>query len=325
MKNIYALNNLGILININDVDKNNSDKYFCIQCGDELIARKGEINRHHFSHKNIQNCNFETYLHQLSKLIFFKKYNDCLLTKKPFYLQYSRTIECTSCLALEIQCTLKNETYDFNLIDRFDKIYFEKFHNGYIPDIMLESSKSGEVIFIEFAVTHKCELQKINSGIRIIEFDIKEESDLDFLFKNEIIISKSNFNFYNFKNSIEKGNIIEKRDCNNSFFVFSILNNGEARIKKEQMYNIAEELESNDFLLYKVEVNSNNINNSNYINLIKNASDIGLEVKNCHSCKYCIKNDNPYSVFPFFCDNLNIDITDSNNGSSCRGFNRIQN
>lgn len=67
MKNLYALNYQGNLINISDVDKSKSEKYYCLQCGDEMISRKGYVNRHHFSHKSIKNCSFETYLHKLSK------------------------------------------------------------------------------------------------------------------------------------------------------------------------------------------------------------------------------------------------------------------
>jgi competence CoiA-like predicted nuclease len=51
MKNIYTLNVLGELTNIKDAIRSPSDNYFCLQCNDELIVRKGKINRHHFSHK----------------------------------------------------------------------------------------------------------------------------------------------------------------------------------------------------------------------------------------------------------------------------------
>ena len=49
MKNLFALNSLGKLIPIKDVQKELKATYHCCNCGSEMIAGKGEIKAHHFS------------------------------------------------------------------------------------------------------------------------------------------------------------------------------------------------------------------------------------------------------------------------------------
>src|SRR6478609_912503 len=118
MKNLYALNIQRKLIHINEVDKAVSGKYHCLQCGDELIARKGKIKRHHFAHKNKIECNFETYLHKLGKLMFYDAYKDCIVNKKPFYIQYEKEKICNSCTNVEPinrSCNLGIEKVKFDL------------------------------------------------------------------------------------------------------------------------------------------------------------------------------------------------------------------
>jgi len=67
----YANNGSGKLVNINEIDDNYTGKYFCLICGQELIAKKGNERIHHFAHKNdTNNCSKETYLHELGKSCF---------------------------------------------------------------------------------------------------------------------------------------------------------------------------------------------------------------------------------------------------------------
>jgi competence CoiA-like predicted nuclease len=76
------------LVDINHLDESSRkrNKYFCISCGNELIAKLGKIKKHHFAHKNEVNCSKETYLHLLGKKLFYDSYTECLTTKKPFYI-----------------------------------------------------------------------------------------------------------------------------------------------------------------------------------------------------------------------------------------------
>jgi hypothetical protein len=66
IKITYAINTNGKLININDAIK--EDSYRCVECNEELIARMGEKNAKHYSHKT-SICNPESLLHKTAKII----------------------------------------------------------------------------------------------------------------------------------------------------------------------------------------------------------------------------------------------------------------
>lgn len=326
MKNLFALNKSKDLIHINNVDKKRKEKFHCCNCENELIARKGSVNAHHFSHKHELDCNFESYLHKLGKLQFHKEYSDCLNLKEPFYIEYSTKRTCTSCADLKplnISCELKDKTSLFDLTKRFDKIHIEKRHNGFIADILLESSKFGEVIFVEIAVTHKCETEKINSGIRIIEINLKKESDLEFLSQRKIKLSHNTIDLYNFQINHLQKSFQNKTNCKRSFHLFSIIKNGQAVKNTMKMSEIVSDLRNREFLHCEV------LNPRDYyldetgedcIELIEEISNKGVNVRNCHACRFLGKNRKHDQMYPFFCKRLKVEIENSNNGIYCTKF-----
>jgi len=191
--NLYAFNDKNDLIHISEVEKKHKEKYFCCSCSDEMIAKKGDIKADHFAHKPDAVCNCESYLHKVSKIKFYKEYNFCLKNKTPFYIEYKTRVFCDSCQKIEkLNLSCKNvfiKPYD--ITKRFDKISMEKSYKGFKADILLESSlHPDEKIFIEFAVTHKCEIEKLNSKIRIIEIDLVNEKNLKFISNRKIPINK---------------------------------------------------------------------------------------------------------------------------------------
>ena len=48
MKNLYALDNKHNLIHIENVIKGKKEKFYCCNCENELIPKKGKIIAHHF-------------------------------------------------------------------------------------------------------------------------------------------------------------------------------------------------------------------------------------------------------------------------------------
>lgn len=170
--NLYAFNENKELISIVDVETKFNAKYYCCLCEDEMVPKKGEIRRHHFAHKAVGSCSYESYLHKLGKLKFFKEYKLCLKNKVPFYIEYKVREICTACQNIEKLNLSCKEVFikSYDITGRFDIISMEKSYKGFIADILLESSiHPDEKIFIEFAVTHKCDIEKLNSGIRIID------------------------------------------------------------------------------------------------------------------------------------------------------------
>jgi hypothetical protein len=69
-----AMDANGQFVDISDVQSGKQSDCYCISCKTPLIARKGEINRHHFAHANesVTDCNWspETELHEQTKRYF---------------------------------------------------------------------------------------------------------------------------------------------------------------------------------------------------------------------------------------------------------------
>ena len=61
----------GALVYIDEVEKGLSCQHICPHCQGLLVAKKGEVNSHHFAHHGIDNCGqgTETALHLLGKEI----------------------------------------------------------------------------------------------------------------------------------------------------------------------------------------------------------------------------------------------------------------
>jgi len=68
----YAFDQKGQVIFIYDLTKDSLivNKFKCISCGNEIIARLGRLKKKHFAHKEIVTCSGETYIHQLGKQLF---------------------------------------------------------------------------------------------------------------------------------------------------------------------------------------------------------------------------------------------------------------
>jgi hypothetical protein len=61
----------------------------------------------------------------------------------------------------------------------FDSVFVFVVKNGFIADVLLQSTKINEVILVEFMVTQKCEEEKIRSGVRIIEYYLTDEEQIE--------------------------------------------------------------------------------------------------------------------------------------------------
>lgn len=94
-----------------------------------------------------------------------------------------------------------------DLKQHYDECIIEQSIQGFRADLLLRDSKgSSPDIMVEVWYTHRCEPQKINSGIPIIEFKIRSFDDLNEIIRNwgliESDINKNQYNvrFFNFRN-----------------------------------------------------------------------------------------------------------------------------
>lgn len=181
-KYIYVKDKNGELINIEEITQDNKhNDYYCIECGNAMIAAYGK-ERKYFRHKGEVTCNRESYLHKLGKM-FFKKQFEVNQTFKISYLAEKKCVK-SDCFYNNVQrnkhCQTQKVIQTINLKDDYDICEDESGYNGFIADLKLSNSQRPEIepIFIEIYVTHSCEQEKINSGIKIIEIKIESEEDV---------------------------------------------------------------------------------------------------------------------------------------------------
>lgn len=187
----YALDENGNIIDIIDVTKENRNakRFFCINCGEEMIAKLGEVKARHFAHKvETPNCNSETYLHKLAKRRLKEKFD----SSEHFEISYRQEVKCKDedlCPFFNKEECVERRLKSFDLKKYYDTCNEEEREGDYIADLKISNSQNSKrpPVMIEIYVSHKCSLPKKNSGIRIIEIHIKEESDIQNLILNSLI------------------------------------------------------------------------------------------------------------------------------------------
>ena len=218
----FALDKYDNLIDVSELSRqelSKGDKFYSIDFHNELIPKLGDVVTKHFAHKGDSEGNYESYLHALAKKVFSDEYLLCLKENKPFYFKYKIENKCMKLNKLGVACI--DEDYKlFDLTTKFDQLFIEKRDGHFIPDVMLYNSDKGDKIYIEIAVTHFCEEDKINSGNRIIEFSIQKEDDINTILDfKEGKVNFNNIKYYNFK-SIKEYNC--QGNCGNKFACISI-------------------------------------------------------------------------------------------------------
>ena len=163
---LYALNEVGEIKHIDEVERGDDCKCRCIACGEKLIAKKGDrrLKIHHFAHAPGVECQYgyESSLHLMAKQILEDSKKMLLpavyvgfphSNRKPSLLSPPREI-CIESVELEV--------------------HYRKF----IPDIVIKSGK--RILFVEIFVKHAVDKDKLarieNENISTIEIDL---SDLD--------------------------------------------------------------------------------------------------------------------------------------------------
>lgn len=197
-----AINENGKIINISDVTQENRAKHYtCVGCGKEMSAVLGQVKEHHFRHKG-DSCSWESYLHSLGRKLIKEKFDN----QKEFLIKYNVEYLCdkvNNCQLVKIvdkKCNRK-ELFIQDLKKIYNICEEEKNYKGYRADLMLSNKNNPNIppIFLEIAVTHDCEQNKIESGIPIIEIKLGDENVLQDIMKTVYIsdIDNTAIHFYN--------------------------------------------------------------------------------------------------------------------------------
>lgn len=154
-----ALNQNDQIINVKDAERGLACNCFCFECGEPVVARKGEKNEHHFAHaNNKESCtiNPESILHKYAKQVILEQ----KFIKLP-------------------DTNIKGEEQ----IWHFDKVIPEQTIGKIRPDLVASVDKS-VMIFIEIAVTSFVDNDKLayiqHLDIPILEIDLSQFHKLNF-------------------------------------------------------------------------------------------------------------------------------------------------
>lgn len=186
----------GEIVCIDDVTVENrySRKYYCLSCGNEMMAYLRGNKTRHFHHKADCECNFETYLHILAKRLIKNK----LLSSDTFPIVFKRVVKCSErdncpfyneeecCEEREVKSDLR--TWNGKVV--YDVCDVEKPYGGFKPDLLLSCSSkpNRDRLFIEIFKSHASEMNKLLSGYKIIETtQIKSEIEIEDIIKRGFV------------------------------------------------------------------------------------------------------------------------------------------
>ena len=164
-----GINTKGLLIHIVDADRGLDCDCFCTECGGQLIARKGDVNQHHFSHYNpadSEGCfgGLETGLHKYAKQVI----------ENAGYLQ--------------LPALIKSLPYPYNVHKVeipsrkavFERIAIEEVMTFGRRRVDLVGYEPNGRILIEVFVSHRVKGEKIrqvrNADEFMVEIEIKREA-----------------------------------------------------------------------------------------------------------------------------------------------------
>ena len=123
----------------------------CACCGRPLIAKKGSIRRHHFSHREITNCRGapESVLHLLAKELLAELN---VLMIPPY--EFARQLKTKAGTLVQHRAIVAKGG-----LVRVDSVKVEEREDGFVPDILIKSGAKSLVI--EVAVSNKVKRSKL--------------------------------------------------------------------------------------------------------------------------------------------------------------------
>lgn len=291
----FAIDHLGNLIEASELsptDRKSKGPFLCVGCNTELVPKLGEVKVWHFAHKSIEKCAGETYLHKLAKNNFYRLFNECLQSGKGFYLKRKVSGLCDHNMnIIWDSCNYEMEK-EVDLTKYFNEVYLEKGNNGFIADVLLRSSTTNDVMFIEFVVSHECSSEKIASGEKIIE--IKAGSEDAILELNKTLCIKESdtrVKTYNLKDLKITGDLCAG-NCIRQMNVFAIFNTGRTFLRPMRLGEILRYQNSDlpeKLVLFETmaPVIDSEWKTERHKALVRQCHfDKGIKAKSCFLCKY---------------------------------------
>jgi hypothetical protein len=198
-----AIDQSGKIVDITDVKNQSISKqqeFRCIGCERRLRPRTGEIRTAHFYHHKSQACSFETYLHKLGKQLFYQEFQKRKDESNEFILGIPEKVVCKKFESFGKTCTTRTmDSGKVNLIAEYPEIKMETRSGQFIPDLLIYHPELNKFVFIEIVVSNAPSIEKINSGLPIIEINAKSEEDFNFMKQGFISESIAQVKIHNFQ------------------------------------------------------------------------------------------------------------------------------
>lgn len=296
----FAYDENDCVVKIDEITENDREnhKYHCISCGNEMIAKLGIKNVHHFAHKMDCSCNGETYLHKLAKKLIKKKFDE----SEEFNIYLKQRTICKK----EGECKFfsSDECWDIiykkiDLKEYYNKCQEEepiKDNNGnkYIADLLLSHTEKSNrnPLLIEFVVSHKCSEEKLKSKLRIIEISIEKENDIINLYNSEAWEYNVQNKYHNFKKEVRKEDILEKKELTR----LVLCKNGLIRVDNERMKCSCMKNKKSLDVKAEIYISEFNAVRSKKEFSIASFVKLGYLVKSCVLCEYHKKSTGICSV-----------------------------
>jgi hypothetical protein len=271
--------------------------FSCIGCGATLVAKLGQKNIKHFAHASTSSagCGKETYLHLLGKYVFIETYKQCLQQKKPFILALETAYECNHFEKFLGYSCRYNHIDEYDLTKYFDELAEEVWHDGFRPDVLLQSSKSSEVVFVEIAVSHQSSDDKLKSGKRIIEYLLDSEDDVFRLRGQRLDETTHGVRLVNFQPKPIRGNLCNGK-CEHRFDYFVVDRKGRASV----LHGTPAELMANaqsESVVMSAPCRSGSNKMSEFMSFLESALEKGITLRNCLVCVQSLVKDGSNTLF----------------------------
>jgi len=280
-------NNVVDVQTLNRGDRYAQDSFTCIACKSPLLPHIGNKYQKHFTHYPGATCSEETYIHRLAKIIFYNRYTYCLTNKLPLSVKMDVVTTCATCrVATGKSCTFEQPPLVYDLTTEYDEIALEGNYGKFRADVLLRNTKIDDYIAIEMKVTHSVSREKIESGIKIIEFRVRSEADIELL-KNKLSTmpfydrSASFFNFERLQKTVHYTKYSCRKDY--KYIFMGIYDDGRFEIQRRRLVDINEILMNNFHVLHHA-IYANREFRLCFSDFLKGVRLKGLTVKSCILC-----------------------------------------
>ena len=283
-------------------------EYCCLSCGSVLVPVLGDVRQKHFRHKTQIDCSSETYLHNLAKRVFYQTYSDCLADNSPFIFEYKVPVQCNACND-HGPCDVGFEFKRTDLTKHFSKIELEARDGEFIPDILLKNAK--EQLYVEIAVTHFVEQNKAESGIRIIEINVSNESDIDLI--TSCCLSETDHRI-----CVKNLNPVpafkrQTSNCSKTVVSFVLYSNGKSWLGQVSVPEFEKLTRSPGVYVEKM----SRYGADAFVSKIGELFQKGIKIRNCWLCEsHCLR----YRTLDSYCMTLKTPIENNNRAVECPKF-----